>query len=188
MLKKYLFALLILFVPVGGYAFALHNWYVRGLAGCNYTSGTEFGYAVGGSVGYKFLKTFRLEGEITYRNNEIDKIRFDDGLEVPFEGHLSSLNCLANVLFTPSIKFLFIPYFGVGAGWGQAKQKGEISTQAIHFALEKTHKSQARYQVILGLNLLQFYNIECDIEYHYLASFNIDGSDHTLALAGAWTF
>jgi len=208
MFRNYVFALMMICVPALGYSLDLSNWYVRGLVGYNHLSleeipeariDTKAGYVVGGALGYQFTNTFRLEGELSYRNNDLDKliVKGDDyNFDLPLVGDISSLAYMVNALFALPVNWTFIPYFGFGLGGRQEWGKGEgkvhttSSERPITIINIQERSSQMAYQAIVGLNLLRCKNIGCGLEYHFLNAISDRHSNHnhTLALSCSWAF
>lgn len=178
--------------------------YIHGFGGLNYlvTPSTEnvrldvkTGYALGGSLGYKFSKTMRLEGELSYRENLFDKFvvtadRKDYDIQV--DGRLTKWACMGNMLFDMPFKLLSIldPYFG--GGIGRRVDRGKI--EFIDFADELEQSKfnikgkGIAYQGIAGLSLQYFKNTDFRLEYRYLNSGDDADRSHTLALTCQQTF
>ncbi|GAK33295.1 P44/Msp2 family outer membrane protein [Iodidimonas nitroreducens] len=79
------------------------------------------GFVMGGSIGYRLAGTpwgqFRLELDLSYRENSIDDGIITDEPGLNFSGDNSSLAGMAVVLYDfTNISRRFIPYIGAGAG------------------------------------------------------------------------
>ena len=118
------------------------EWYVSGNAGAvnlrdaeftdTFTGGSatgdvEFdtGYGVSGALGYAW-DPFRLEGEISYRRNDLDKVQVDT-LSVAgvvftslgtfdFEGDTTALGFMANGWYDVDTGTPWVPFLGAGLG------------------------------------------------------------------------
>jgi opacity protein-like surface antigen len=204
MLKKCILIAIAAWVPTFGYSFGLTNWYLRGFVGPNFVSipsfptgkvETDIGYAVGGSIGYRFPKVCRFEGELSYRSNALDQIVIKDkgaNFKIKLHGALSTFAYMGNLLFDLPINCVVVPYVGVGLGgcreWGSGRVPIlEGTPNAIRF---KSEKDDVAFQVIAGLNLLHCHTIDAGIEYHFFDSVSDVDSDcnHTLALTCRKTF
>lgn len=86
-----------------------HDGDVNG-AGTNATY--DLGYGIGGYVGYFLQDNVRLEGELSYRANDLDTIG-----GVATGGEVESLAFMVNVLFDVKIESRFEPYIGAGIGF-----------------------------------------------------------------------
>lgn len=76
---------------------------------------TDTGYIVGGAYGANFSKFIAVEGEIAYRENDLNG---GDVAGVPFDGdgELTSLSFMGNAIFKAPGYSGFTPYAGAGAG------------------------------------------------------------------------
>lgn len=98
-------------------------WYAGGFLGLNHThdgsvngTGTEASYdlgaAIGGYAGFHVQDNVRLEGELSYRKNDIDTIG-----NVRVAGDVETLSLMMNALFDIKLKSRFQPYLGAGLGF-----------------------------------------------------------------------
>ena len=198
MFRKCIFVALMTFVPALSQACDCTNWYLKGFAGLNFLTFQEksnaeleadVGYALGGSVGYSFPKLVRLEGEFTYRSNDLDKLILkDDGasLLLDLDGRLSSFSYMGNVLYDLPVNWKVVPY--VGVGFGGRQQWSHLSVVAFKGTPDdmyiKGKSNNAAYQLIGGLNLALFGSLDTGIEYRFLDSITNPNKahNHTLAL------
>ena len=101
------------------------------VTGIDIESQNNTGYSVGGGLGYAFGNGLRLDGEIAYRRNSVDRleVRSDGGLgrslgsPVPLNGFTldstgsdSSLSFLVNGWYDFRNATKFTPYIGAGIG------------------------------------------------------------------------
>lgn len=100
-------------------------WYVGGFGGLNFTHdgnvngvGTQASYdlglAAGGYVGFYVQENIRLEAELSYRSNDIDKRG-----GVPIAGKAESVAVMANAFFDFKIESAVEPYLGAGIGFAE---------------------------------------------------------------------
>lgn len=201
-MTKKLFFLISIFTTLGAFAapFSLSNFYIDGFVGVNFLNRLENentsmelspGYAIGGSVGYKLFSFLRIEGESSYRSNELRRIVFKpngyESIEWPAYGNAITNTTMANgIIQLPMVGNVLAPYFGAGIGYRSDSE--QFGVEPVHtrdgtfffepFA-EKNHGSA--YQGIAGLTLFASKKIEAGMAYRYL-----DGSDmlgnHTACL------
>lgn len=198
MFMRCVIAVMITCLPIAMQAFDCTNWYIKGFAGLNLLSSPsiaeisteDIGYALGGSVGYKFAQPFRLEGELAYRYNRLNlSLIVIDGDEtniaVKAEGNISSFSYMGNVFFDLPVHWIFVPYMGVGLGGFREWGGGSVPAvcEMNNKMRLKLNEAGAAYQAIVGLKLLHSNKIDAGFEYHFFDSI-IDSSNqnHTLAI------
>ena len=199
MIRQCIFAISITCMPMLAQAIDFTNWYLRGSTGLNFISipstskasiDTDVGFALIGSVGYRFSDTFRAEGELAYRHNSLDQFVLEGNgghLALDLDGGISSFACMANILFDLPVNWTFLPYLGVGLGGFHEWADGRVSVlkgtpDDIYF---KSKISGPAYQLIAGMNLLRCYKIDTGIEYRFFDSLSNteSGRNHTLAIS-----
>jgi len=93
----------------------------------------DTGFNFGGVVGYHLLPNIRVEGEVTYRENDLDGIRFADGTNFNAGGEASALSGLVNIWYDIPIPARVTPY--VGGGVGVAAIEGDdITAEGVPLA------------------------------------------------------
>jgi opacity protein-like surface antigen len=116
---------------------AASGWYFSGFGGANWADDTSFdtilgvsgvitneydtGFVVGGAFGYDFGQAMgplgmRLEGEVSYRDNDVDTHVLDGGDLPGSDGSTSALAGMANLLFDFNTGGPFSFYGGGGVG------------------------------------------------------------------------
>ena len=139
------------------------NAYFGVQAGFNFTHDGEFdntgldatfhrGYAYGAMFGYYLNKSFRLEGELTYRGNSIDDV---GGVPVPDK--LSSTALMANAYYDFTMAGPWTPYVGGGLGAARVNFQSAADVRDIVLA----------YQAILGLAYNVTPNTIVALDYRY---------------------
>lgn len=108
----------------GGVAQA-QNWYAGGFGAMNYThdghaNGTDLleydiGFGLGAMVGMAMSNGFRVEGEISYRANDVDTLN-----GVAYGADISSLAFMANAYYDFSAQSDMRPHLGLGLGMADA--------------------------------------------------------------------
>ncbi|UCH75265.1 MAG: porin family protein [Rhodospirillales bacterium] len=97
-------------------------WYAGGYGAINYThdgstndagvdASYDFGLGLGGYFGFHVQENIRLEGELSYRTNDIDSRG-----GVPIAGKVESLALMANAFVDFKLKSNVEPYIGAGIG------------------------------------------------------------------------
>jgi OOP family OmpA-OmpF porin len=78
-------------------------------------SGTGWGAAL--ALGTYVAGFLRLEGEVSYRQNENDKVDFGVLGDIDLDGNRQAIGLMANLVFEPAIgQFPLRPYIGAGLG------------------------------------------------------------------------
>jgi opacity protein-like surface antigen len=186
-MKKYLLAFLILSaLTITGKAQASsfesdcnQSWYISGLGGVhvlhydtihNFSNSlrprTSPGLVLGGAVGYNFGSyygfSYRLEGEIAYRYNDIKNGIFN-GETIGLSGHISQVTYMANGYIDLNLNSPITPYVGYGMGYG--KIKGNLRVTGF----EGRAKSDGFVsQFIVGASTPVCEKVDLGLEYRYL--------------------
>jgi opacity protein-like surface antigen len=84
-----------------------------------FTMEYDTGWTLGGALGYDFNR-FRVEGEISYQANDIDKVSASGG-SLDASGDVSSLAFLINGYFDFVNDTGFIPYLSAGLGYAKVE-------------------------------------------------------------------
>ena len=79
----------------------------------------DTGFVIGGAVGYKMDK-FRIEGAITYQQNDIDKLSAG-GESESLSGDISTLAFILNGYLDFPTESPFTPYITAGAGYAKVE-------------------------------------------------------------------
>lgn len=112
-----------------------------GSSGINIESEGDAGFAGGVFAGYKFGNGLRIEGEGTYRRNDLDTLTIanDGGLGVALggsslngmsasaDGDVSSFSFMANVWYEPDVFRGLLPYIGGGIGVSHVSADASVS-------------------------------------------------------------
>jgi len=137
---------------------------------------TDTGYLVNGSIGVKTCYDVRLEGEIGYRRNCLDKVKIHYSKfrhDQKVGGHASSLSYMANAIYDIPVCYFVKPYVGAGIGYA----RNRVSTYVTHDKqkIKATHhKNGFAWQAIAGLAYpLQGFSccgldkVDATLEYRY---------------------
>jgi len=141
------------------------------LPGITLTIESDMGYALAGAVGYEF-GNFRLEGEIAYQTNDLDKVKAL-GVTLDATGDTSSLAGLLNCYYDFNNTSLFTPYISAGIGMAQV----EINNFNIPGSgLPGTNDDDTvfAYQFGVGMAYAMTENLSLDIRYRYFATSDLE--------------
>lgn len=150
----------------GAGAASAQGMYAGGNLGINYTHDGEIassgfdtafavGYAIGGYVGFD-MGDYRLEGEVSYRANDIDDIA-----GVPWPGDVKTTALMANAFYDFDSGLPFVPYVGVGLGVGFStiNYGGSLDGDATAIA----------YQIILGGSYGMTDTLDLTLDYRFFS-------------------
>ena len=138
--------------------------------------------AFGGSFGYLDQSGFRIEGELTYRSNDIDYI---DGTNV--KGRLASMALMVNMLYELRIgggsgsaygsgsASPLRPYIGIGGGGARYSMEA-ANDLALANVIDDTTYGLV-YQGILGVGVEVTESALVTLDFRYLVSDNVKFSD-----------
>jgi outer membrane protein W len=112
----------------------------------------DSGYLFGGSVGYRIDPSFRVEGEVAYRNNGVDSTTVAGIDARQNDADLASLALMINGLYDfdgwQTSFARFRPFVGAGLGWAQ-----EIDVDLKIGGVEREFSGDGfAYQLMGGVN------------------------------------
>ena len=129
MLKKVMIWTIIT-ISIGGGVASAQDWYMSAFAGWNNTSDTDFDTALGkidttfnkGTIwglsgGYRLDNGVRLEGELSWRDADVDNHKLDGATLDGSKGAVKARSFMANVLYDFNRDGKVQPYIGVGLGY-----------------------------------------------------------------------
>jgi opacity protein-like surface antigen len=132
----------------------------------------DTGYTVGGAVGY-MMDSFRIEGEVSYQANDVDKV---DGLSLdPLSAEASALTFLANGYWHFLAGSRFVPY--VTAGIGVTNIQFEMTDE-----LDEDDTVWA-YQLGVGVWFKLSETLALDCRYRYMGAANAEFTDAEIEMA-----
>ena len=138
------------YASISGEYVMLDDWNTsqRQNATTSITSDVSFedGYGLGTAVGYQFTPNFRLEGELSYRKNDMESgvvSQVTNGTVVqsqPLTGDLGyeAFNVMGNAYADIPVNDWIIPYVGAGVGWTFQRNGNEEDAFAYQ-AMAGTH-------------------------------------------------
>lgn len=138
--------------------------------------------AFGGAFGYIGQGGLRIEGELSWRGNDLDTVAGSNDA-----GRLTSLNLMINALYEIQIggggayglapTSPLRPYFGIGAGGGQYTLEAIPSLAAAPVIDDQAYA--LAYQGIIGLGFEIAERAMLTFDYRYLVAENIKLADAT---------
>lgn len=164
-----------------GAAHATEGWYGRLDVGTGFDVSAndgddnelDNGIAYGGGIGYAFANNFRLEGELSRRQNDFE----------PSSQEISETAAMVNAYYDFNRGGRFEPYVGLGVGMANYDIEGPGSEQAL------------AYQALAGVAIGLTERLDLDVGYRYFtipeADFSGGGIDliHHGVFAGLrWQF
>lgn len=139
------------------------------VAGLTATSEFDTGFMVGGAVGYRW-SPFRVETELSYRQNDIDEIDFGSAGELDGAGDVAALTGFVNAFYDVDLASVGLeklsPY--VGGGIGVANLDTDSDADAI-VDVDDSDTAFA-WNVQAGIAYAVTERVELGIGYRYLAT------------------
>ena len=129
---------------------------------------SNYGYAVGATLGYQF-NVVSLEGEFSYRRNTVNELKVD-ALNIDISGHIEQLCGFGNLMFNIPVTQYVIPYVGVGAGYrhfNPGVNFDESSDTSLRNFID-TADEWGVLQAIGGFNFALNPLVNMQIEYRYV--------------------
>ncbi len=133
------------------------------------TVNTEFdtGLTFGAALGYDFNR-FRVEGEISYQNNDIDKIGAQ-GVFFDATGDATALSFLINGYFDLKNSSAFTPYVSAGLGFAQV-EFNNLNISGLGFSGSNDEDTVFAYQVGIGVGYAVTEKVTIDVKYRYFGT------------------
>ena len=143
-------------------------------------------FTVGGAIGYRLGESgdYRVEGEVAYQNNEVDRIGNNSLPFDPGGGMISSMEfSMLTFLLNGYIDFNYgsaFSWFFTG-GFGFARIDGEMTVDGV---TDDEDDTVFAYQAGVGAGYAVTETVTLDCKYRYLGTaedFNIEGGDVEVA-------
>jgi len=133
------------------------------------TVNTEFdtGLALGAALGYDFNR-FRVEGEISYQKNDVDKIGAP-GVSLNAAGESVALSFLINGYYDFINNSAFTPYISVGLGFAQV-EFNDLDISGLGFSGSTDEDTVFAYQVGIGVGYALTQKVTIDVKYRYFGA------------------
>lgn len=170
------------------------------------------GYFVGASVGYQWCNNFSVEGEFTYRRNQIDKLHFKNA-DTTFEfdnfrrdRNLENYAGMVNVRYDWALECMsFMPYIRGGIGyantrfalrWDERFFDTTIGDFCTNNCRHRRNQSKFAYQAGAGITVPDILcNTHLDIGYNYFGTTSDNNrrdrgnqNNHSLFVAAKYVF
>lgn len=121
------------------------------------------GYIVSGSIGSRY-GPFRLEGEFGYSKSVLKNLKIEEW-KIKLKGNLRTITGMANLYYDFNHwRIPFIPYIGIGLGYGNTKMSHD-QEQAASF---NGNDKGLAWQAMLGVSCPIRCNVDLFVEYRYL--------------------
>jgi len=132
------------------------------------------GYKTGATIGYDF-GAFRLEGEISYRDNDGDGAgSLTTVPAAPVVSEISSISYMANVYYDyHSGNSAWVPYIGGGVGTSTFDFSFSIPS-AIGSAIVNDKNTVLAYQIIAGVGYEFTQHLTVSMNYNYFATDDLE--------------
>ncbi|MCG8640760.1 MAG: porin family protein [Desulfobacterales bacterium] len=138
------------------------------LAGTVLEVESDTGFSVGAAVGYGFSNNFRLEGEISYQSNDVDKISFL-GLSTSTTGDSTALTFLLNGYYDFKNNSPLTPFITGGLGYSKV-ELNDFNLPGSGLPNINEDDNVFAYQVGVGLAYEMTEKATFDIGYRYFAT------------------
>ncbi len=165
-------------IAIGGATASAQEWYAGAFAGWNNTSDTEFETALGtidttfnkGAIwglsgGYRLGNGVRLEGEVSWRDADVDNHKLGGAILDGSKGAAKSRSFMANALYDFNRDGKVQPYIGGGIGWSKIDYDS-FGVDAVPDVLNDDDGVFA-YQGIAGLSIGLSERFDIFGEYRY---------------------
>ena len=136
------------------------------LTGSQPAASYDTGFAGLASVGYGLGTGLRVEGELGFRDNDIDDIAGVDG-----SGDVSALTVMGNVLYDIDLGGRLTPFVGVGVGLAQVDFDG---VNPVGGSTVNNDSTAFAYQGIVGATYDVSDRFKLTLDYRYFAAPNVE--------------
>ena len=133
------------------------------------TVNTEFdtGLTLGAALGYDFNR-FRVEGEISYQTNDVDKIGAQ-GVFFDATGDATALAFLINGYYDFVNRSAFTPYISAGLGFAQV-EFNDLNISGSGFPGSSDDDTVFAYQIGIGVGYAVTEKVTIDVKYRYFGT------------------
>jgi len=128
---------------------------------------SDMGYALGGAIGYDF-GNFRIEGEIAYQKNDLDRVKAP-GVSADATGDTSSLAGLLNGYCDFNNTSPFTPYISGGVGVAKV-EINDFNIPGSGMSNVNDDNTVFAYQVGAGVAYTINENLCFDVKYRYFGT------------------
>ena len=139
------------------------------------------GFVLSGAVGNAFCNGLRVEGEVSYRQTDFDKIKQAGTPDLLVDSKVWALSALGNVFYDIRTGSVVRPYIGAGLGFsdvnvgdGTAKGAGVARNSGATLPLwTSEHKTVFAYQVGTGVGIDLSKRVILDLGYRFFGTEDI---------------
>lgn len=188
------------------------DWFVRGFGGPSFfevpsgesseVAATRFepsyfepsyetGTMIGGAVGMHRPEGWRIEGEVTYRRSQIDRLNAS-GAESGTNGWASTTTFMGNVFYEIGTRFSVRPYAGGGVGLLRASHEDVTVMGAV---VAEDSSTEIAFQIGGGVAVDVVENIDITIDYRFMMAndpdferLDAEYQDHSVIFGLRWRF
>ena len=148
---------------------------IVGVTGVDVEAEFDVGPLFGAVAGYRF-GPFRVEGEVTYRDNDIDDITVNGvslvGAGLPIEGDVSSVAIMANAYYDINTGSVVTPY--IGGGIGAVVINGELGVPSLGIPVDDETDTVFGGQIAAGVAVEVMQNLALTLDYRFLITSDPD--------------
>ena len=127
----------------------------------------DTGLALGAALGYDFNR-FRVEGEISYQTNDVDKIGAQ-GVFFDATGDATALSFLINGYYDFVNRSAFTPYISAGLGFAQV-EFNDLNISGSGFPGSSEDDTVFAYQIGIGVGYAVTEKVTIDVKYRYFGT------------------
>lgn len=139
------------------------------------------GVALTGAFGYGLCDFFRLETEIAYQKNELDKMELEiSGISLGIDnisGDTDSLAGLLNGYFDIPTNNSFTPFVSAGIGFAKVEISNftaSLPSEGVTLYGNGDDGTSLAYQVGAGFNIAFNHVLSLDVKYRYFATVDLE--------------
>lgn len=129
---------------------------------------SDSGLAFGVAAGYAFGNNTRIEGEIAYQKNDLDKASLL-GVDVDLTGDTSSLALLLNGYYDFANESRFTPFIGAGIGFAKV-EFNDFNVPGSGVPSSSDDDTVFSYQLGAGVGYAVNDKITLDVKYRYMGT------------------
>lgn len=133
---------------------------------------SDTGLALGVAAGYDFGNNIRIEGEIAYQKNDVDKASLL-GVDVDLTGDTSSLAFLLNGYYDFANESAFTPFISAGLGVAEV-EINDFNVPGSGLPSSNDDDTVFAYQVGAGVGYAVNEKVTIDVKYRYFGTSDPD--------------
>lgn len=134
---------------------------------------SDVGLALGVAAGYDFGNNIRIEGEIAYQKNDLDKVSMAGIGEADLTGDVSSLALLLNGYYDFKNKSAFTPFISAGLGFAKV-ELNDFNVPGSGLPGTNEDDTVFAYQVGAGVSYAVTPKVSLDVKYRYFGTSDLE--------------